>query len=63
MKRHWIGRRFNVSVRVFETPLGLGFRLFVWRIDPERWIVNVDILTPIFDLQFGFHRTDAEMEL
>ena len=62
--RRWSGRRFNVALRALEArsgPLGLGVRLFFWRPEPDLWVVNLEIMTPIFDLQVGFHRKDAEL--
>lgn len=63
MKRYRIGRRFHISFRFLDFtsgPLGLGFRLFFWRPEPDHWMANVDLLTPIFDLQVGIHRKDME---
>lgn len=62
MLLHRVGRRFHISLRFLDFtsgPLGLGFRLFFWKSEPDFWIANVDILTPIFDLQFGLHRKDG----
>lgn len=55
----WSGRRFHWALRVLDYttgPLGIGFRWFFWRPAPTDWSCNLDFLTPLFDLQAGFHR-------
>ena len=55
----WIWRWFHVSFRIGR-PFGLGLRVFFWWPETKdassNWSASLDVLTPLFDLQIGFHR-------